>query len=139
MDLRYDGRDGTQGVDYRFQCYDQGSRLSNRRNSQSYSQYAERALEYYRLMQMKNIPIDSDTIVCTLKACSKSGDVKTAVDVIKTMNERGIQANKYIYNLIIRVYSGACNLETVDIDLCAKYVEDAWKIFNEAAAKQMVT
>lgn len=90
-------------------------------------------------MQMKNIPIDSDTIVCTLKACSKSGDVKTAVDVIKTMNERGIQANKYIYNLIIRVYSGACNLETVDIDLCAKYVEDAWKIFNEAAAKQMVT
>ena len=74
-----------------------------------------------------------------LKACASSGDVKTAHDVIKIMQEKGIQENKYIYNQIIKVYAGACRLEFLDLNLRNQYVEDAWKILNEAAQKKFIT
>lgn len=34
---------------------------------------------------MCSIPMDSDTVVCTLKACSNSGDIKIAHEVLKAM------------------------------------------------------
>ena len=80
----------------------------------SRADYAERGIEKFRLMLMRSIPIDSDTVVHTLKACSTIGDVKTAFDVIRLMKENKIPENRYIYNQIIRVYAGACNLPMLD-------------------------
>jgi len=37
------------------------------------------------------------------------------------------------------VYAGACKLEFLDIDLRNHYVEDAWKVLNEAANKKFIT
>ncbi|CAD8082355.1 unnamed protein product [Paramecium sonneborni] len=101
--------------------------------------YAERALEYYRKMVLTNIKMDSDTIVCTLKACSQCGDVKIAHEVLKQMSQHKITLNKYIYTQIIRVYIGACSLPNLENKIVDLYIQDAWKIFNEAASKQMIT
>lgn len=60
--------------------------------------YAEKALEFFRRMLMNSIDIDSDTIVCALKACSNCGDMKIAHEVVKLMNTNKITPNKYIYN-----------------------------------------
>jgi hypothetical protein len=34
-------------------------------------------------MNIKGVPIDSDTIVHTLKACAAIGDVKSAFDILQ--------------------------------------------------------
>jgi pentatricopeptide repeat protein len=49
-------------------------------------------------MFAKQIAIDSDTVVHTLKACSQIGDLKTAFEVLNKMKDFKIEKNKYIYN-----------------------------------------
>lgn len=39
---------------------------------------------------MNSVSIDSDTIVCTLKACANCGDLKIAHEVLKSMIDNGI-------------------------------------------------
>jgi ribosomal protein L32 len=41
-------------------------------------------------MVMNTVPIDSDTIVCTLKACANCGDLKIAHEVLKSMIDNAI-------------------------------------------------
>lgn len=66
---------------------------------------------------MNSIDIDSDTVVCVLKACSNCGDMKIAHEVVKLMNTHKIAPNKYIYNSLVRVYIGACSLPDLDQSL----------------------
>lgn len=74
-------------------------------------------------MLMKGVPIDSDTIVHTLKACASIGDVKTAFEVLQLMKEKKITPNKYIYNQILKVYSGACKIEFIPDETIELYIK----------------
>ncbi|CAD8175963.1 unnamed protein product [Paramecium pentaurelia] len=139
----------THEAEKAIQLYDQMNEMEFRDTTYIYNSiikalgsrkdYAEKALEYYRKMVMTSIQMDSDTIVCTLKACSQCGDVKIAHEVIKQMKQHQITPNKYIYTQIIRVYIGACSLPNLDNKIVDEYIKDAWKIFNEAASKQMIS
>lgn len=40
---------------------------------------------------------------------------------------------------MIRVYIGVCSLPNLDSYIIEDYIRDAWKVFNEASSKGMIT
>ena len=48
-------------------------------------QYAQKGLDVFKQMLIAGIPLDSDTIVHSLKACAAIGDVKQAFDILQVL------------------------------------------------------
>ena len=92
--------------------------------------YAERAIEVWRVEMNKGMQPDSDTYVGLLKACGMIGDVKTAFNAIQDMKAADMPITVYIYNGLLRTYASAVASESILPSLRDLYVKDAWELFK---------
>ncbi len=100
--------------------------------------YSEEALEFYQKMALQGVNMDMDTFVHTLKACASGGDVKTAYNVLQTMRQKQFKPNKYIYNQMLRVYAGACQLSDMREETIDLYLKDAWALFEQIRSENLL-
>ena len=96
----------------------------------STKRYADKAIEYWHLMHMKEIEPDQVTYVAVLKACAQLGDVQTAFDVLQELKLKQGIMNENIFNQLIRVYAGACITPHVREEHVKMYVDDAWLLYE---------
>lgn len=96
----------------------------------STKKYAEKALEVFKKMKMKNIVPDSYTYVCVLRATAHLGDINTANEIIKEMKLMDLPMNEYICNGLIRTFGGAAKIPYVKLEHLNEYLKDCWNIFH---------
>ena len=64
----------------------------------STERYADKTIEYWHLLHMKNIEPDQVTYVAVLKACAQLGDIQTAFDVLQELKLKNGIINENIFN-----------------------------------------
>ena len=103
----------------------------------STKKYAEKALEVFKKMKMKNVMPDSYTYVCLLRATAHLGDINTANEIIKEMKLMNLPMNEYICNGLIRTYAGAARIPYVKTEHLDEYLKDSWNIFSFMEKNEM--
>lgn len=103
----------------------------------STKKYAEKALEVFQKMKMKNVMPDSYTYVCMLRATAHLGDINTANELIKEMKLMNLPMNEYVCNGLIRTFAGAARIPYVKSEHLVEYLKDAWNIFGFMEKNEM--
>lgn len=103
----------------------------------SHSNFARRAIDFYRTMLKRKVVPDRHTFVAVLKATAHIGDINTACEVLETMKTLNVEMTEHTYNGLIRTYAGACIHPDVKEDHIAMYIKDAWELLAQMKEKDI--